>query len=277
MHPKTVALEYIDNSTHQEVSLFRLMRFRQMRSGQMRLRRTHESRSNGGLRLASTVVLLLLGSLWNTAMSHENNLGIHVTGSGEVSVEPDMARFNLQVTRQGRDPAALKREMDAVTASVLKLTDKLKIQRKDVTAAMVQIQPNRVYQNNRQTIDGVIATRGISIVLRELDNIGDLINGALDLGINDVGGVQLDSSRRADLEREALDLAMQDAQAQAEQIANGFGVRIAGVKDVRLSGGHAPQREMMRASMAQDSGDSFSPGEMQIRRNIQASFEIGGQ
>ena len=230
-------------------------------------------------RIVGWTILLLAAQLPGTmAMSHETSLGIHVTGSGEVSVEPDMARFNLQVTRQGRDAAALKREMDDVTADILRLTDKLKIERKDVTAAMVQIQPNRVYQNKRQTIDGVIATRGISIVLRDLDQIGGLINAALEMGINDVGGVVLDTSKRAKLESEALDLAMQDAQAQAAQIAKGFNVRIAGVKDVRVSGGHSPRPQMrmaMEASM--DSGDAFSAGEITIRRDVQASFDIGGQ
>ncbi len=158
-------------------------------------------------KLAGALCLLLLLP-WSTVMGHETNQGIHVTGSGEVMVEPDMARFNLQVTRQGRDAALLKREMDETTAAILTLTDRLKIKRKDVTAAMVQIQPNRVYKNNRQSIDGVIASRGISIVLRDLERIGELINSALEMGINDVGGVQLDSSKRDKLEREALDLAI---------------------------------------------------------------------
>ncbi len=211
-------------------------------------------------------------------MGHETNQGIHVTGSGEVMVEPDMARFNLQVTRQGRDAALLKREMDETTAAILTLTDRLKIKRKDVTAAMVQIQPNRVYKNNRQSIDGVIASRGISIVLRDLERIGELINSALEMGINDVGGVQLDSSKRDKLEREALDLAIEDAQAMAAQIAKGFGVRVIGVQAVRVSGGHSPRPQVARMALeSADSGDSFSAGEIRIRRDIQASFEIGGQ
>ena len=213
------------------------------------------------------------------AMSQSaDNDGIHVSGRGQIRVEPDMARLSLQVTRQGRDAAALKKEMDRITASVLKLTDSLDVERKDVIAAMVQIQPNHVYENGRQSIDGVIANRSISIVLRDLDRIGDLMNRSLELGINNIGGVQLDTSRRIEVEAEALDLAIEDAKALAGKIAEGFGVRLLGVRSVSVTGPHAVRPQMARSmEMAADGGDSFSAGEIIVQRDIQATFSIGGQ
>jgi len=102
---------------------------------------------------------------------NQDNQGIHVSGRGEVLVEPDIARFTLNVTRQGRDAAALKKEMDQITARVLRLTQALKIAPEDVTAALVRINPNYVRENNRQVIDGVTANRTISITLRNLDDL----------------------------------------------------------------------------------------------------------
>jgi uncharacterized protein YggE len=223
--------------------------------------------------------VLLAATLWGVAMESysDENLGIHVTGQGEVLAEPDMLRVNLQVNRQGRDARALKKEMDAITARVLKLTDRLKIERRDVTAAMVNIQPNYRYENNRQTMDGVTASRGIQIVLRDLDAVGELMDEALGLGVNSIGGVQLDVANRVELEQQALTFAIDDAKAEAARIAQEFGVRVAGVLNVHV-GRHAVQPQMARTlRMESDAGESFSPGQIVIRRDVQATFGIGGE
>lgn len=204
------------------------------------------------------------------------NLGIHVNGQGEVLAEPDLLRVTLQVNRQGRDARALKKEMDAITAEVLKLTDRLKVDRKDVTAAMVNIAPNYRYENDRQTMDGVTASRSINVTLRQIDQVGTLMNDALDLGINSVGGVQLDVSNRVELEQQALTQAIEDAKAEAARIAQEFGVRVAGVLNVH-AGRHSVQPQMARMAVQSDGADSFSAGQIVIRRDVQATFGIGGQ
>ncbi len=204
--------------------------------------------------------------------------GIHVNGRGEVMVEPDIARMTLQVTRQGRDANALKAELDGVTAAVLKLTDRLKVKRKDVTAALVNIHPNRVYSNNKQTIDGVVATRTIAVTLRDIDQTGGLINGALELGINNISGVQLDTSERRSLEQQALALAIEDAKEEAQRIAKAFDVRVMGVLNVQASSSQPRPMMHARAAMeSSDSSESFNPGEIAITRDVQATFAIGGQ
>lgn len=229
-------------------------------------------------RLWLAMAIVTVPLLWGVAEMAQgaDNLGIHVNGRGEVLVEPDMVRVTLQVNRQGRDARALKKELDDITAQVLKLTDKLKVDRKDVTAAMVNIAPNYRYENNRQTMDGVTASRTISVTLREIDRIGTLMNDALELGINSVGGVQLDVSNRVELEQQALTAAIEDAKAEAARIAQEFGVRVAGVLNVE-AGRHSVRPQMARMSVQSDAQESFSPGEIVIARDVRATFGIGGQ
>ena len=142
--------------------------------------------------------------------------GIHVSGRGEVLVIPDMARVTLRVTRDGQDAVALKKELDDVTRKVLSLTRSLKIEGKDVTAAVVNIQPRYRRGGGQSVIDGVTASRTIAVVLRDLDRYGQLMNGALELGVNSVSGTELDTSERQAREEEALALAMGDARTAAD-------------------------------------------------------------
>ncbi len=223
------------------------------------------------------VLLLAFPGAGNLRADTDTN-GIHVSGRGEVRVEPDIARFSLEVTRQGRDAATLKKDLDRITKDVLDLTRAHKIDKKDVIAASVRIQPNRTYNDGQQRIDGVIASRSIQITLRDLSRIGDFMNEALEAGINNIGNVALDSSDRIELEAQALRQAIADSQALAEQVAEAYGVVVGGVRNVNVTGQHSVQsRGMVAMEMSRSADESFSAGEIVISRQVQASFWIGGQ
>jgi uncharacterized protein YggE len=199
--------------------------------------------------------------------------GIHVSGRGEVLVTPDMARVTLRVTRDGQDAVELKKELDDVTRKVLSLTRSLKIEGEDVTAAVVNIQPRYRRGGGQSVIDGVTASRTIAVVLRDLDRYGQLMNGALEVGVNSVSGTQLDSSDRAAEEEQALERAMQDARAAAARVADGFGVSVGRLLDVHV--GQPPVQPMRGVMMeAAAAGDDFSPGQLVISRQLQATFAI---
>jgi len=200
--------------------------------------------------------------------------GIHVTGAGEVQVVPDLVRVNLQARREGTDAAALKTELDAVTRAVLALTRELGIEPRDVTAAAVDIHPRYRHRDGESVVDGVVATRSISITLRDLDEVGVLINGALARGANGVGNVELDAANRPALERQALELAIDDAMEQGRQIAARIGVGHGPLLN-SLSAAPTFLTIMMDLRAAADAPtESFAPGELTIRREISASFAI---
>ena len=199
--------------------------------------------------------------------------GIHVSGRGELQAEPDMARLTLQVTREGQDAAALKQSLDDVTRQVLKLTGSLGIAREDVTAAVVDIQPRYRRGTGPSVIDGVRASRTISVVLRNLDGYGDLLNGSLQLGVNTVSGTQLDSSERDTLEKRALELAMANARDEAQRVAAGFGVRAGMLLDVQV-GAQSFRPQLALRAMESSAGDDFSAGQITITRDVQATFAI---
>lgn len=202
--------------------------------------------------------------------------GIHVTGSGEIRAVPDMARVNLEARREGEDAAVLKAELDEVTRAVLRLIRDMDIEERLVTAAAVSIHPRYRHRNGETALEGLTATRSIEVILEDLGNVTRLINGALERGVNGIGGIQLDLSNRDQLERQALDLAVDDARDEAARVARRFGVTLGPVLDVYVD--HHEVRPVMMEAMAMraaDSGPDFSPGEIRVRRNVQATFGVG--
>jgi uncharacterized protein YggE len=124
-------------------------------------------------------------------------------------------------------------------------------------------------------VDGLIATRTIALKLRKLDRFGALMSRSLALGVNNVDPIRLDTSRREELENQALELAMTDAQAEAERVAKGFSIALGDVIDVQI-GGHAPRPQAAGAMLMRESSTAgaFSPGIIRIDRYVQATFAI---
>jgi uncharacterized protein YggE len=226
------------------------------------------------MKTAPMIALMLLIGIVTPALA-ETSTGIHVQGRGVVEVEPDMGYVRLHVRREGENAASLQRDMDTVVDGILKLARRLDIAERDVTATAISIQPRYRRRDNEPVIDGLTATRTISVTLRDLGSFGDLMTESLEAGVNNVEPIQLDSSARDELEDEALALAMADATRLADEIAGGFGVSRGPVSDVRV--GMSP-RPMATAAMAMraeaDAGVPFSPGVIRIERYLEATFSI---
>ncbi|MEM9741396.1 MAG: SIMPL domain-containing protein [Pseudomonadota bacterium] len=218
-------------------------------------------------------VLCLLLPIATLAIAEEST-GIALSGVGEIAVEPDLARIRLQVTRDGRDVVALKREVDSVTADVLALARSVGLAAKDVTAAAMNVAPNRRYSSQKAVLDGVIVSRDLQLRVRDLDRLPELVNRTLKLGINGVNSIELDSSRREALEHEALALAIADARAETKRVAAGFEVRLGTVQRVDVDAHSATPRLARIAIESADAGQAFAPGEIVIRRRVQVRFAI---
>lgn len=223
-----------------------------------------------GLLVAS---LLLLSSACTEAAQPSAGGGIEVNGQGTIEVVPDMGRVTLHVRREGADAGALTATLNQVTADLIALTRQLGIEERDVTATALAISPRYARRGDGTVTDGVVASRTIEVVLRDLDSFVALMEQALALGVNNVDPIRLDSSRRAALEDEALSLAMEDAKAEALRVADGFGVRLGTVTRVQV-GAHSPRPEAMRAVSMADSGPAFSTGVIRISRYLSATFAI---
>ncbi len=200
--------------------------------------------------------------------------GIHVSGQGSLEVEPDMGYVSMHVRREGSDPAELRREIDKVVRAILKLVRNLKIAESDVTTAALSINPRYRRRDSETVVDGVIATQTILITLRDLDLFGRLLNRSLEEGVNNVDPIRLDTSRRVELENQALEVAMKDAREEAARVALGLDLRLGQALNVQVVS-HSPRPQMALMEMRSAGNfDTFNPGLIRVERNVQVTFAI---
>lgn len=187
----------------------------------------------------SLVMLALLASISmvpNSVGAQEVLAGtVTVTGNGSVKVKPDMATFTIgaDVTMDSV-PEALEESNEKLTAIVAAVTA-LGIDAEDIQTANFSVYAVRDYnQPATETVPPVIGytvSNQISVTVRDLkwdgalpsDRLGDVIGAAVEAGATDIYSVGFSVADPTLAEREARDLAVQNAGERAAQLAGSAG------------------------------------------------------
>jgi len=207
---------------------------------------------------------------------------VAVSGQGEVQAEPDRASVTLGVESRKLKLEEARAEVAKTVDAVLKLTRDLKIDQKLVRSTRVSVQPEYNWDNNarERNLIGYFVSRQIEIDLRDLDKLGRLLERATDLGVNQLGDPRLDSSKRRELEREALAKAVEDARANADTVAKASGGKLGAARTISANSGVvAPPMPMMRmkaamASEAADASQNYQSGQMTFTGNVQIEYDL---
>jgi uncharacterized protein YggE len=231
--------------------------------------------------IASTLLATTL-FICNYAQGAEDvRRSINVSGQGEVKADPDRALLTLGIESRKPKMEDARNEVAKTVDAVLKLTREMKIDPKFVRATRINIQPEYNWDNARErNLIGYYVTRQVEVDLRDLEKLGTLVERAVDLGINQIGDPRLDSSRRHDLEREAMANAVEDARANAEAVAKAAGARVGPPRVISANSGFvAPPMPMqakvmaMRAEAA-DASQSYQSGQLGFTANVQVEYEL---
>lgn len=233
------------------------------------------------LQLSTTAACALLVSAWAAGAEAERPRTISVSGQGEIQAEPDRAVLTLGVESRKPKMDEARAEVTKTVEAVMKLTRELKIDQKYVRATRINVQPEYNWDNNarERNLIGYYVSRQVEIDLRDLEKLGQLLEKAFDLGVNQVGDPHLDSSKRRELEREALAKAVVDAKLNAEAVAKAAGARVGSPRTISASSGFVPPpMPMMKVQMARAEADgaaqSYQSGQMGFNGTVQVEYDL---
>jgi uncharacterized protein len=232
------------------------------------------------MKVSILVLSALLGCTAAHAQQAEPPRTIGVSGQGEVRAEPDRATVTLGV--ESRKPkledarAAVAKTVDAV----LKLTRELKIDPKLVRSTRINVQPEYNWgagNANERTLIGYYVARQVEVELHDLEKLGQLLERATDVGVNQVGEPRLDSSKRPDLVREALAKAVADARQNAEVVAKAAGAKLGNARTINANTELTQPTPMVRA-MAMEAkaagGAPYQSGEMTFNATVSVQYDL---
>ncbi len=204
--------------------------------------------------------------------------GITVSGQGTVTLVPDTGSLSLGVSilantaREARDQAA---------TAMSKLLDSVKgngIDAKEINTTQFSLNPEYDYSAGRSRITGYRVTNTVSVKVRELDRVPEVIDDAVDavgdpLQISGVSFVVDDPSAAL---TQARSLAMGDAAAKAKQLAELGGVSLGKPITISESSSAPPPPVFFdrAAGAAEAPATPIEPGQLQVSVNVQVTYAI---
>lgn len=226
--------------------------------------------------LFSAVLLLLVSAC---VVADDSPRSVAVSGTGTVNATADRASVNMSIVV--RDPTVAKAQAGAadVTAKVLEIIDRQKIDRRQVDTTGASVRPDYRYnrESGEQTLNGYIAERNIRVEVHDLEKLASLVEQSVAAGVNQVSPPQLYSSTQRESYREALDLAAADARANAARLAAALGMKLGSVLQIDTGSRPVPyaaQRQMMMADAAPPAEATYNPGELSVTTSINVVFEL---
>lgn len=205
---------------------------------------------------------------------------IQITGHGEVHQAPDLAIVTTGVVTSAADAKAALAANTKAMAALLAELKAAAVADKDVQTSNFSVQPQYSYgQNNSQPpkITGYQVSNTVTVTLRKLDSVGDVLDKLVSSGSNQVGGVSFSIADPQAAMDEARKAAVADALRKATVIASAAGVKLGQITSLSEGGDVAPQPVvLMRAkTMAADGAPvPIAQGEQIIGADINIVWTI---
>ena len=236
------------------------------------------------LGLSTLLVLTLAGcepQIVTPLLSSPADRTIHVTGSGSVVGEPDIATLNLGVSAE---KASVEDAREAAASAMTSVIESLKandVAEKDIQTENFSIYPQYDYTDNGRVLRGYRVNNTVSAKVRELEGLSDIIDDAAAAGgdIVVVNSIQFMIEDSTALQTQARALAVKNAEAKAQTLAEASRVTLG--KPVTITetthGESPPIAFAESAALADDSARSATPvqaGELTVTVNVTIVYEI---
>ena len=115
---------------------------------------------------------------------------IVVSGTGRVSVTPDVADLRLGVSVARPKVETARAEAASTMDAILAVIHAAGIPRKDVRTTLLSIQPRYDYQDGRApTLTGYELANVVEVTIRDLAKLGATVDGALAAGATSMDGL----------------------------------------------------------------------------------------
>ncbi len=206
----------------------------------------------------------------------EANREISVQGTGEVTSKPDVARLTLGVQIEAQPTA--KQAIDQLAtkfSAVQKALEATGIKKDDIKTSNVSVNPAYDFQTGR-TLRGFEANETVTVTIRDLERVGDVLTQGTAAGANQAGGVAFEVDDPTALQEEAQTKAIEDAREKAERLAKTLGVRLGSVKSFKVDavGGGPPIFGRAEAAVGGDAKLPVPSGMEELKATVTITYEL---
>ncbi len=207
----------------------------------------------------------------STSVQH----GIMVSGSADIYVSPDLARVTLGVRTRADTAQKASTDNAAAFQKVMQSIRRLGIPDTDIQTAQYTLQPVYQYpQNAAPVLVGYEATNLIRLTVRNLQQVGPVVDAAVKAGANVVQDISFSLANETAVQAEVLTKAVEDGKSKAAVIAKALDVKLGPLLNANEVSAPIVTPVFARAEMTGGGGTPVSPGQIEVRATINLVFAI---
>ncbi|MBL0375349.1 SIMPL domain-containing protein [Rhizobium sp. KVB221] len=207
---------------------------------------------------------------------------IIVMGEADATAAPDLAIVTLGVSKTAKSAREALDANNTAMAAVLKALKDDGIAEKDLQTSGFSIQPQYAYPENPDgtpktpELTGYTVNNALTIRVRELAKLGDILDKSVTLGVNQGGDIQFTNTDPASAIDTARKTAVKNAIAKARTIAESASVNLGRIVEITENTSRPGPGPVMRMSMAKEAADSVpvAAGENTYTVNVNVTFAI---
>lgn len=202
---------------------------------------------------------------------------ISVTGTGIARARPDTASISIGVVSEGKTARAALDENTAAMSRVNVEMKGQKVKPEDIQTTNFSVRPKFQHFKDGKppAIVGYRVVNSVRIIVRDLKNLGAILDQAVSLGSNRINGISFFLAEPAALKDEARKLAMADAWRKAALYAAAGKAKLGPVlsitEDIVI---HPPRPVFARALQAEAAPVPIEPGEQKLQTQVRVVWEL---
>lgn len=233
--------------------------------------------------------IILLSSLFVVGQEQfaAKKPSLYVTGTAKVTAKPDLAILNISVSEIQPKMAEAIQALGDKSNFYNQLLKKLKFDEKDIKTTSFNVSKNRIYRNNAYVDSGYVASQNIRLqfpynaqTIQKIVSEFSKNNQAIDFSFN----FELSEELKAKVEAQIIEVAVKDAEAKAQVMANAAKLKLISIKNITYGKSDAnfePRYtdrykvfEASDASNAKMESFNFTPQDIEMRDTVSIEWLV---
>ncbi len=214
---------------------------------------------------------------------------ITVSEKSEVYAKPDLALTSFSVKNEAKTVSEAMNANTEKMNAVIAFMKEQGIEDKDLKTTNFNIYPRYEYRDvevevypydgERRVLVGYEITQTLQVKIRDMEKIGDIVQGATDKGANQINNLQFTIENRDEFSKQARNQAIEKAKNKAKELAFELGVTLVRITSFSENSGNVYRdydyyAKTEAAGMGGEVAPQIETGENKIEVGVSITYEI---
>lgn len=207
---------------------------------------------------------------------HDNHLMNHkmtVTGTGSLSIEPNLAFLYMEVITENERLCKAQEENSKVMQNVLQTLMGLGVVQEHIQTNTYTIQPKYDYTDGKQILKGYTVRNAIIVKTSQINQVGQIIDLAVEAGINRVTNIRFSVENLSVYYDQALKFALEDALRKAETMAGEMQLHVNPTPVfIKEKFDDSVRRPRLLATTSESYTTPIEPGQLNVKAEVTVQY-----